>query len=114
MLDSVSELIHSLLPVFTFIALGASLVTVGILLHYWLVVLLGAVYTLARFSEAFLVLRTQDVGLELGYVPLAMMVMNILYAGIAYPAGAAADHMSQRILLLLCYGYAGTTGDQGR
>jgi MFS family permease len=69
--------------------------------HYWLVVLLGAVFTLARFSEAFLVLRALDVGLGLGYVPLIMIVMNIFYAGAAYPAGAAADHMSQRILILI-------------
>ena len=70
-------------------------------LRYWLVVLLGAVFTLARFSEAFLVLRAQDVGLALGYVPLVMIVMNIFYAGAAYPAGAAADHVSQRTLLFL-------------
>jgi MFS family permease len=70
-------------------------------LRFWLVVLLGAVFTLARFSEAFLVLRAQDVGLDLGYVPIVMIVMNVFYAGAAYPAGAAADHMSQRTLLLL-------------
>jgi MFS family permease len=68
---------------------------------YWFVVLLGAVFTLARFSDAFLVLRAQDVGLDLGYVPLVMIVMNVFYAGAAYPAGAAADHMSQRTLLLI-------------
>jgi MFS family permease len=68
---------------------------------YWFVVLLGAVFTLARFSDAFLVLRAQDVGLDLGYVPLVMIVMNIFYAGAAYPAGAAADRMSHRTLLLL-------------
>jgi MFS family permease len=68
-------------------------------LSYWLVVLLGAVFTLARFSEAFLVLRAQDVGLELGYIPIVMIVMNASFAGAAYPAGAAADHVSQRILL---------------
>jgi MFS family permease len=68
---------------------------------YWFVVLLGAVFTLARFSDAFLVLRAQDVGLDLGYVPLVMIVMNVFYAGAAYPAGAAADRMSQRTLLLL-------------
>jgi MFS family permease len=68
---------------------------------YWLVVLLGAVFTLARFSEAFLVLRAQDAGLEIGYVPLVMIVMNVFYAGAAYPAGAAADRVSQRLLLLL-------------
>jgi MFS family permease len=70
-------------------------------LRYWLVVLLGAILTLARFSEAFLILRAQDVGLKLGYVPLVMVVMNIFYAGAAYPAGACADHMSQRRLLFL-------------
>ena len=69
--------------------------------RYWLVVLLGAVFTLARFSEAFLVLRAQDVGLALGYVPLALVVMNALYAGAAYPAGAAADRIGARTLLFL-------------
>ncbi|HUO65863.1 MAG TPA: MFS transporter [Terriglobales bacterium] len=69
-------------------------------LRYWFVVLLGAVFTLARFSEAFLVLRAKDVGLELGYVPVVMIVMNALYAGAAYPAGAVADHVSPRTLLL--------------
>jgi MFS family permease len=67
---------------------------------YWLVVLLGAVFTLARFSEAFLVLRAQSVGLALGYVPVVMIVMNVAYAGFAYPAGAAADRMSPRSLLV--------------
>ena len=70
-------------------------------LRYWLVVLVGAVFTLARFSEAFLVLRAHDVGLGLGYVPVMMIVMNVFYAGAAYPSGAAADHVSQRTLLFL-------------
>lgn len=73
-------------------------------LRYWMVVLLGAVFTLARFSEAFLVLRAQDVGLALSYVPLVMVVMNVLYAGAAYPAGAAADRFSARTLLLFGLG----------
>jgi Na+/melibiose symporter-like transporter len=68
-------------------------------LRYWLVVLLGAVFTLARFSEAFLVLRAQDVGLELGYVPVVMIVLNIFYAAAAYPAGAAADDANRRTML---------------
>jgi hypothetical protein len=66
---------------------------------------LGAVFTLARFSEAFLVLRAQNVGLELGYVPVVMIVMNVFYAAAAYPAGAAADtttaiHITALMLLL--------------
>jgi MFS family permease len=68
--------------------------------RYWLVVAVGAVFTLARFSEAFLVLRAQDVGLALGLVPLVLVVMNVAYAALAYPAGAAADRLSARTLLL--------------
>lgn len=69
-------------------------------LRYWLVVALGAVFTLARFSEAFLILRAQDVGLAIGYVPVIMIVMNVVYSIFAYPAGAAADRFSASTLLL--------------
>ena len=69
-------------------------------LRYWLVVTLGAVFTLARFSEAFLILRAQDVGLAVGYVPAIMIAMNIAYSIFAYPAGAAADRLPARTLLL--------------
>ncbi|MHA3771439.1 MFS transporter [Verrucomicrobiota bacterium sgz303538] len=72
--------------------------------RYWLVVALGAVFTLARFSEAFLILRAQGVGLAAGYVPLIMIVMNVVYAGFAYPAGVAGDRFSPRMLLV--YGLA--------
>lgn len=68
---------------------------------YWMVVLLGAVFTLSRFSEAFLVLRAQSVGLTVGYVPAVMIAMNIAYAGVAYPAGRAADRVSPRLLLIV-------------
>lgn len=69
-------------------------------LRYWLVVGLGAVFTLARFSEAFLLLRAQDLNLELRYIPIVMIVMNIFYAGGSYPAGVIADRIRSRILLL--------------
>ncbi|MBN2398568.1 MAG: MFS transporter, partial [Deltaproteobacteria bacterium] len=69
-------------------------------LRYWLVVALGAVFTLARFSEAFLILRAQDVGLAIGYVPAIMIVMNVFYSLFAYPAGAAADRLPARTLLV--------------
>ena len=69
-------------------------------LRYWLVVMLGAVFSLARFSEAFLILRAQDVGLAVVYVPAIMIVMNISYSLFAYPAGVAADRLSPRTLLL--------------
>jgi predicted MFS family arabinose efflux permease len=68
--------------------------------RYWLIVGLGAVFTLGRFSEAFLILRAQDVGLAIAYVPMVMIVMNIVYSLFSYPAGAAADRLSARILLV--------------
>jgi len=73
-------------------------------LRYWLIVLLGAVFTLARFSEAFLLLRAQDVGLTLGYVPLMLTVMNVAYTVTSYPAGVAADQINQRTLLIMGIG----------
>ena len=69
-------------------------------LRYWLVVTLGAVFTLARFSEAFLILRALDVGLAVSYVPAIMIVMNIAYSIFAYPAGVAGDRLSARTLLV--------------
>lgn len=69
-------------------------------LAYWLVVALGSIFTLSRFSEAFLVLRARDVGLTVGLVPLVMIVMNVVYSALAYPAGAAADRCRSRTLLL--------------
>jgi MFS family permease len=73
-------------------------------LQYWLVVALGAVFTLSRFSEAFLILRARDVGLAIGYVPVILIVMNIVYSLFAYPAGAAADRLSARMLLVFGLG----------
>ncbi len=68
---------------------------------YWWVVALGAVFTLARFSEAFLVLRAQQGGMALALVPLVMVAMNIVYAASAYPFGKLSDRMSHRALLAM-------------
>ncbi len=66
---------------------------------YWWVVGVGATFTLARFSEAFLVLRAQQGGIPLALVPLVMVAMNVVYAGSAYPFGKLSDRMSHRKLL---------------
>ena len=58
---------------------------------YWLVVAIATVFTLARFSEAFLLLRAQSVGLDVALVPVVMVVMNVVYAAAAWPAGALSD-----------------------
>ncbi|MGD8711214.1 MAG: MFS transporter, partial [Thiohalophilus sp.] len=68
--------------------------------RYWLVVAFGAVFTLARFSEAFLILRAEDIGIAITYAPAIMVIMNIVYALFAYPAGVMADHFSARTLLI--------------
>jgi MFS family permease len=68
---------------------------------YWWVVGMGAVFTLARFSEAFLVLRAQQGGVPIALVPLVMVAMNLIYALSAYPFGKLSDTMSHRKLLAL-------------
>ncbi len=68
---------------------------------YWGVVAVGAVLTLARFSEAFLVLRAQASGLAVAYVPFVMVVMSSVYTLAAYPAGVLADRLDRRSLLAL-------------
>lgn len=66
---------------------------------YWWVVGVGAVFTLARFSEAFLVLNAERSGVALALVPLVMVAMNAVYALSAYPFGWLSDRMSHRLLL---------------
>jgi MFS family permease len=68
---------------------------------YWWVVAIGAVFTLARFSEAFLVLRAQQGGIAVAYVPLVMVGMNGVYSGSAYPFGKLSDRMHRGTLLSL-------------
>jgi MFS family permease len=68
---------------------------------YWRVVGVGAVFTLARFSKAFLVLRAQQGGVQVALVPLVMVAMNLIYSLSAYPFGKLADRMSHRKLLAL-------------
>ena len=68
---------------------------------YWWVVAIGAVFTLARFSEAFLVLRAQQGGIPMALVPLVMVAMNLIYALSAYPFGKLSDRISHTKLLAL-------------
>lgn len=66
---------------------------------YWWVVILGGIFTLARFSEAFLVLRAQQMAIPLFAIPLVMVAMNIVYGLTAYPFGAMSDRMSHSKIL---------------
>ncbi|GAB4121832.1 MAG: MFS transporter [Sideroxydans sp.] len=67
---------------------------------YWWVVGVGAVFTLARFSEAFLVLRAEQSGIVLAWVPLLVVAMNLVYAVTAYPFGKLSDRLSHSRMLL--------------
>jgi MFS family permease len=68
---------------------------------FWAVVGVAVVLTLARFSEAFLVLRAQNVGLAIAIVPAVMVVMNIVYALSAYPAGVLSDRFGRQGVLIV-------------
>lgn len=67
---------------------------------YWWVVAIAAAFTLARFSEAFLILRAQSVGLAIALVPAVMVLMNVVYALAAYPAGVLSDRVDRQTVLI--------------
>lgn len=66
---------------------------------YWWVVAIGSIFTLARFSEAFLVLRAQQMAIPLFAIPLVMVAMNLVYSLTAYPFGKLSDRMSHSKML---------------
>ncbi|WP_198244878.1 MFS transporter [methane-oxidizing endosymbiont of Gigantopelta aegis] len=67
--------------------------------HYWWVILIGIFFTLARFSEAFLVLRAQQNGLSINWIPAIMVIMSLAYALSAYPVGRLSDRINKKWLL---------------
>jgi MFS family permease len=68
---------------------------------YWWVVGVGCVLTLARFSEAFLILRANGLGLPIALAPMVLVAMNVVYALSAYPIGVLSDHVEQKHLLMI-------------
>jgi MFS family permease len=68
---------------------------------YWITVALAFLFTLARFSEAFLILRADSLGLSVALVPAVLVVLNLAYAMSAYPAGALSDRMDRTTVLLV-------------
>ncbi|WP_372838744.1 MFS transporter [Phaeovulum sp.] len=71
---------------------------------FWLVVGIGAALTLARFSEAFLILRASEAGLAMALAPMVLVLMNVVYALAAWPLGALSDHIGRRGLLTVGFG----------
>jgi MFS family permease len=72
---------------------------------YWWIVAIATVFSLARFSEAFLILKAQAVGLSLWLVPAVLVIMNITYALAAYPAGVLADRTDRRAILSIGFAF---------
>ena len=67
---------------------------------YWWVVGIGASFTLARFSEAFLILRAHQAGVAIALAPLVLVAMNVVYALAAYPFGRLSDRVRHDRLLV--------------
>jgi MFS family permease len=61
----------------------------------------GFLFTLARFSEAFLILKGIDIGLSEAMSPLTLAIFNLAYVALAYPAGALSDRLKPRSILMV-------------
>ena len=72
---------------------------------YWWVVGVAVVFSIARFSEAFLILRAQAEGLPQMFTPLVLVLMNVVYACSAYPAGALSDRVNRTSILAVGFGF---------
>ncbi|MDE3015438.1 MAG: MFS transporter [Pseudomonadota bacterium] len=68
---------------------------------YWELVAAAAALTLARFSEAFLILKAQVDGLPVAWVPVTLVVMNIVYTLASYPTGKWSDRIGREAVLLM-------------
>lgn len=66
---------------------------------YWRLIAIAALFSLARFSEAFLLLRASALGLPVALTPLALVIMNVAYAGSAYPLGVMSDRIERSVIL---------------
>ena len=66
---------------------------------FWWAITIASLLSLARFSQAFLVLKANDVGIEATFIPLVLVLMHLVYAGTAYPFGALADRIDRRLQL---------------
>ena len=69
--------------------------------RYWLIVVIGGLFAMARFSVAFLALRAMDLGLPVGLSPFVLVLMMVVFSASSYPVGVLADRMDRGVLLAL-------------
>jgi MFS family permease len=68
---------------------------------YWQLIIIASIFTFAKFSDAFLILKANDIGLPITFVPLIIVLMNVIYALVAYPAGLLSDKINKKTVLLI-------------
>ncbi|MGZ5223912.1 MAG: MFS transporter [Burkholderiales bacterium] len=66
---------------------------------FWWIVAITAMLELARFSQAFLLLKAKEVGVEAALIPIFLMLMGAVYGLTAYPCGILADRVNRRLQL---------------
>jgi MFS family permease len=66
---------------------------------FWWLIAIASFLSLARFSQAFLVLKAYDVGVDVAFVPIVLVAMHLVFSMAAYPFGILADHLNRRIQL---------------
>jgi MFS family permease len=79
---------------------GLNLATAKLLgVNFWLVTLVAGFFMLARFSEAFLIIKASEIGLAARYIPFVLVAMSVVYSLTSYPAGVFSDKIGRRGLL---------------
>ncbi len=71
--------------------------------NYWVLVLAATLFNLGHFSDAFLLLKAQHIGIANAWIPLSMIVMNFSYMLSAYPLGLLSDRMGRKQLLVVAF-----------
>jgi sugar phosphate permease len=66
---------------------------------FWWVIAIASLLSLARFSQAFLVLKAYDIGVDAAFVPIVLVVMHLVFSAAAYPFGVLADHLDRQLQL---------------
>jgi MFS family permease len=64
-------------------------------------ILIATLFALGNSSDAFLILRAQQVGIATALVPAVYLTFNLVYSLAAVPAGIAADRFGRKRIILL-------------
>jgi MFS family permease len=68
---------------------------------FWWAIVIASLFALARFSQAFLVLKAHDIGVDAAFVPMMLVLMHVIYSAAAYPFGVLSDYIDRRLQLVI-------------